>query len=280
VSSPDAIARRRAIAARAAATYAANPDVAGVLLAGSVARELADEHSDIELDVYWRRPPTDAERVAAVEGAGWERVYAEEDEHEWADGYLIDGIKIDTGGFVTSTIDEYLDAALDRADTEPELQVRITALLHGQSLHGAGLIDTWRDRCSTYPTALALAMVENGLDLRPRDRLEMLVARDDVLLLHRDLVDNVQGLMDALFGLNKVFVPHPFHKWLEWEATLLPVKPDDLVGRIRRLLVAPPRQAVGEVCSLAEETFDLVAAQLPAFAIEPVRAAFEFRRTT
>ena len=66
-----------------------------------------------------------------MEGAGWERVYAEEDEHEWADGYRIDGVKLDTSGFVLSTINAYLSAALDRADTEPELQVRITALLHG-----------------------------------------------------------------------------------------------------------------------------------------------------
>ena len=36
----------------------ANPDVAAVLMAGSVARGLADDLSDIELDVYWSRSPT------------------------------------------------------------------------------------------------------------------------------------------------------------------------------------------------------------------------------
>jgi len=238
MSSPNAIERRRAIAGRAAEQYADNPAVAAVLLAGSVARGLADDLSDIELDIYWRRPPTSDERIAAVEGAGWERVYAEEDEHEWADGYRIDGVKVDTGSFLTSTIDGYLTAALQDADTEPELQVRITALLHGEPFHGASLIGTWRDQCAVYPTPLALAMVAKGLDLRPRERLEMLVARDDVLLLHRDLVDNLQGLLDALFGLNRVFTPHPFHKWLEWEASLIPLKPEDLVLRIRRLLTA------------------------------------------
>jgi predicted nucleotidyltransferase len=280
MSSPNAIERRRAIARRAAAAYVANPAVAAVLLAGSVARGLADALSDIELDIYWRRPPTDDERVAAIEGAGWERIYADQDEHEWADGYRIDGVKLDASNFLTSTIDSYLSAALQDADTEPELQVRITALQHGQAFHGAPLIGAWRDRCRAYPTTLALAMVAKGLALRPRDRLEMLAARDDVLLLHRDLVDNLQGLLDALFGLNRVFTPHPFHKWLEWETTLLPLKPDDLVRRIRRLLVAPPRKAVDEVSALAEETFDLVAANLPEFQIEPVRQAFAFRRTT
>ena len=279
--SPDATQRRRAIARRAAEAYAANPTVAAVLLAGSVARGLADEFSDIELDIYWRRPPTDDERIAAVEGAGWERVYADVDEHEWADGYRIDGVKLDVGSFLTSTIDGYLTAALEEADTEPELQVRITALLHGEPLHGAPLIGAWRARCAPYPTSLALAMTAKGLaGLRPRERLEMLVARDDVLLLHRDLTDTLQGLMDALFGLNRVYAPHPFHKWLAWEASLLPLRPNDLVQRIRRLLRATPRDAVDEVSALAEETFDLAAAHLPEFQLAPVRAAYEFRRTT
>ena len=275
-----AVVRRRAIAERAAVAYRANPHVAGVLLAGSVARGLADDLSDIEIDVYWTQPPTDEERRAAVEGVGWSRVYDEVDEHEWADGYLIDGIKVDTGGFLTTTIEAYLDAALEHADTEPELQVRITALLHGRPLHGDELIGAWRDRCTTYPEPLALAMVQDGLELRPRERLEMLVARDDPLLLHRDLVDNVQGVLDALFGINRVFVPHPFHKWLDWEASLLPTKPDDLVGRIRRLLVSPPGEAMELVCALAEETFDLAERLVPAYDAAGARAAFEFRRAT
>jgi len=40
---------------------------------GSVARGLADEHSDIGLDVYWASAPTEDERITAVEGAGWAR---------------------------------------------------------------------------------------------------------------------------------------------------------------------------------------------------------------
>lgn len=264
---------------QAAAAYIANPHVAAVLIAGSVARGLADDHSDVELDVYWASAPTDNERVAAVEGAGWARVYAEVDENEWADGYSIDGVRIDTSGFLTSTIDRYLDAALDRGNVEPELQVRITALLHGRALHGHPIIDAWRSRCADYPTELAQAMVEAGLDLRPRERLETLVARDDLLMLHRDLIDNVQGILDALFGLNRIYAPHPFHKWLDWEGTLLNVVPDDLVDRIRRLLVAPPPAAIEELCALAVETFDLVEQWLPNADVAAARAAFESRRT-
>lgn len=276
--SPWAVASRIAIARTAAVAYQCNPNVAAVLVAGSVARGLADDMSDIELDVYWSTPPTESERTAAVEGAGWMRVYAEVDEVEWADGYAIDGVKIDTSGFLTSTIDGYLDAALERSDTEAELQVRITALRHGIVLHGRSLIDLWRGRCADYPAALGLAMMRQGLELRPRHRLEMLAARGDVLLLHRDLVDNVHGILNTLFGLNRVYVPHPFHKWLDWEVTLLPSAPADLSARIARLLVAAPEQAVEDVCALAEETLDLVDAALPDFDTAQIRAGLDDTR--
>jgi hypothetical protein len=123
-------------------------------------------------------------------------------------------------------------------------------------------------------------MVESGLDLRPRERLEILAARDDVLLLHRDIVDNVQGVLDALFGLNRVYAPHPFYKWLLWESTLLATVPTDLVPRIRRLLVAPPQVAIAELCALIEETFDLADRLLPGQLNALARARFETHRIT
>ncbi len=49
---------RRALAERIALVYASNPEVAAILLSGSVARGWADHYSDIELGIYWSRPPT------------------------------------------------------------------------------------------------------------------------------------------------------------------------------------------------------------------------------
>jgi hypothetical protein len=277
VRTTDPVARRLQIARRAARAYQADPAVAAVLVAGSVARGLADDTSDIELDVYWSRPPTVQQRQAAVEGAGWHRVYAEEDENEWADGLMAGGVKIDVSGFVTTTIDDYLDRVAG-GDPEAELQVRITALLDGVVVHGEQVIDAWRSRCLPYPEVLATAMVEQALDLRPQERLEMLAARDDVVLLHRDLVDGVQGVLDALFGANRVYAPHPFHKWLEWEATLLEHRPADLVARIRSLLRAEPAQAAAMLGALVHDTFDLAGRLVPAADLEPLLSAYGLRR--
>jgi len=275
----DPVARRVEIARRVADGYRAIDGVAVVLLAGSVARGLADDLSDIELDVYWTRPPTAAEREAAVEGAGWERVYAEVDEHEWADGLSAVGVKVDVSGFTTATIDAYVEAALAGA-TEPEAQVRVTALRDGTVFDGVDLVEGWRRRVAVYPEALAVAMVEEGLSLRSRERLEMLAARDDVVLLHRDLVDGVQGVLHALFGMNRVWCPHPHHKWLDWEATLLPIKPDRLVERVRALMVAPPAEIVTGLGSLVDDTLDLCEKNLPEADVATLRHDFDHRRIT
>ena len=272
MSAPDALARRVAVAETLAPAYAAQEGVAAVLLAGSVARGLADDRSDVEVDVYWHRPPTDAERHAVVAGGGWEWVYEEVDEHEWADGLRVAGVKVDTSQFVTSTIDGYLDA-LAAGDTEPELQVRATALLDGRALAGADVVEAWRARLSPYPEPLALAMLDAALPPRPVERLEMLAARDDPVLLTRDLVEGVHGLLDALFAVNRRYVPHPFHKWLSFECRQLRISPPGLEARVRGILAAP-MTGVPAFVRLAEETFALVEEHVPAYDVAAARADF------
>ena len=101
----------------------------------------------------------------------------------------------------------------------------------------------------------------------------MLLERDDPLLLTRDLVEGVHGLLDALFAVNRRYVPHPFHKWLAFECGQLRVAPPDLEDRIRGILAAP-RDGVPEFVSLAEDTFDLVEQHVPAYDVAAARADF------
>jgi hypothetical protein len=278
VNNQHEVAKRRALAQIVAQAYAANPKVAGVLLAGSVARGLADEFSDIEIDIYWHTPPSDEDLRAPFERAGWPVVYRHVDENEWADGFQIEGVKVDTSQFLVSTIEGWLDAALIHADTEPEYQVRITAIRHGQPLYGAELIERWRARTDAYPAALARAMVAQHLEFRPRYLLEMLAARNDELMLHRWLLEAEQLIMDVLMGLNRVYAPHPYHKWLDWETGQLKVAPPELNARLRQVLRAEPRAAVDLLHSLIEETFALVERHLPDLDTSAARAVFDERR--
>lgn len=203
------VSRRRELASAVAAVYSTNPKVAAELLAGSVARNLTDEFSDIEVDVFWHEPPTDSDRRHPIAQGGWRSLSSDVDEHEWADSFSVDGINVDTSQFLVATIDDWIDRVVTQGDPEPEYQVRISAILFGEPLHNATLIERWRARTDAYPEALAHAMVRKGVALWPRARVGLLAERDGALLLHSDLVDNMQILLDMLMGLNRLYARIP-----------------------------------------------------------------------
>jgi hypothetical protein len=264
----------------AAPAYAANPKVAAVLLAGSVARGTADAYSDIELDIFWREPATAEERLAPIAAAGATLLYQGEDANEWADGFFIGGVKVDTSQFLVATMERWLADVVDHADSEIEKQLLIAAVQHGQPLYGAELVAGWRVHAAAYPDALARAMVAQHLEFRPRALLEMFAARDDALILHRGLVEVAQRILDVLMGLNRLYVPHPYHKWLDWEAAQMRIAPPDLAGRLRRILRAEPRSAADGIHQLIEETFALVERHMPDFDTSAARAEVEQRRVS
>ena len=68
-------------------------------------------------------------------------------------------------------------------------------------------------------------------------------------------------------------MPHPFHKWLAFECAQLDLAPPDHEARIREVL-GVPREGVPDLVRLTEETFDLVAAHLPAYDVAAARAEF------
>ena len=157
---------RAQMAAQIAQAYAVDSDVAAVYLAGSVARGWADRFSDIELDVFWHRPPRDIQRQAALERAGavvhvdWssppdETTYRQllvqhngqlsqiwpYEELEWSEHYYVDGVNIGVSAFLVETMECWLADMVERCDTDDDKHMRVAALQHAVPLHGRELVD-------------------------------------------------------------------------------------------------------------------------------------------
>ena len=87
-----------------------------------VAAGIADRFSDLELDCYWIRPPADADRLAPVRALGGELTVLwdyDRDDQEWSEDYLVGELGITVSNFLVSSVEQFLDDVLVRANTDP-----------------------------------------------------------------------------------------------------------------------------------------------------------------
>jgi hypothetical protein len=257
---------RRALAERFAAGYPERPGVRSVLLGGSVARGLADRWSDIELMVFWDGEPSQALRGQAVAAGGGTLVTAwdyDEDNAEWSDDVLLDGVEVQVSHRTVAGTHRWLADVIE--DFAPDLvkQDLIALIRSGVPLHGADLISRWRRQTAEYPPELALAMVRAHLDFRSGWQRRKLLARGDLVPLYADLVDTARNVVLVLLGLNHSYFPHLGFKWLPQVTAELPQALAELAARLDALFTSAPAEAATLADALIEETLLLVEAQMP-----------------
>ena len=121
---------RFALAERIAVSYARNPNALVVMVAGWVGRGRADRYSDVEVDVYYAEPPTEAERIAAVQGCGGIVERLAEDDDEWEEQLLVGAFHAATSTFLAETMERYLTEVVDECAIAPEAQTRLFSPLN------------------------------------------------------------------------------------------------------------------------------------------------------
>jgi hypothetical protein len=272
---------RFALAKKIGVAYASTDNAQVVMVAGSVGRGSADRYSDIEVDVYYAEPPTDAERAAAAERCGGTVELLAQDEDEWEEQMSIGGFRAHTSTFLVATMERYLDQVVDQCSLAPEAQTRLFSLQHGITLTGDDQVERWRARAAAYPDGLQRAMLEQNLRFgRFGYAAGMLAARDDLLALYEIFVETGRQLLGALLGLNRIYVPAPgYLKSMDETIGLMAVKPADLSARLKRLFRIEPTAAVGELAALIEETLALAERHVPGHDTAPYRADLAKRRT-
>jgi hypothetical protein len=251
------------------------------MIAGSVGRSSADRYSDIEVDVFYAEPPTEAERVAAVERSGGAVELLAHDEDEWEEQMSIGGFHAHTSTFLVATMERYLREVVDQCSLGPEAQTRLFSLQHGITVKGEDHVERWRAKAAAYPDGLQCAMLDENLRFgRFAYAAEMLAARDDLLTLYEIFVGTGRQLLGALLGLNRIYMPAPdYLKSMDETIGSMAIKPADLSARLKRSFRIEPSAAVVELEALIEETLALVERHVPRFDTTPHRAKLAKRRT-
>jgi hypothetical protein len=273
---------RLALAERIGASYASDQNAQVVMVAGSVARGSADRYSDIEVDVYYSEPPSEVERIAAVERCGGTVELLAEDGDEWEEQMTIGGFHAHTSTFLVATMERYLREVIDECSVAPEPQTRLSSLQHGITLKGDDQVEQWRAKAAAYPDGLRRAMLEENLRFRRFGyAAAMLAARDDLLALYDIFIETGRRLLGALLGLNRIYLPAPdYLKSMDETIGLMAIKPVDLSERLKQSFRIQPTSAVGALEELIEETLELVHTHLPGFDTAPYRVDLARRRST
>ena len=257
-------------------TYIDNPNVRAVMAGGSIARGCADEFSDVEIGIFWRTPPSDAERMEAVSRMGGE-VWKFESFRDGRAGEHVGisesvvGLKRFQGTAMVSPIhllveaaEERIGALIDGLETDSRNYEFAAAVHYGVPLYGDALIEGWKKRVGAFPTRLAVKLVQENLWLGPWFNWAGYGKRVDHLVAAQHLVWMQQGIVSILAALNREYLPSPEYKWMEWFIDRLRIKPSDCGVRLKATFGKDDlSEAVRELVELGMETIDLVEDHLP-----------------
>jgi hypothetical protein len=253
------------LASEIANFYEQNPNVEAVLLGGSVSRNWHDEHSDIELFVFWKGAPTDDERKAPIIEVNGNIIdfYPYEDE-EWSETYITQGVKLEISNFLSETINKVISDVITSYDTDLDKQCIIAAVYNGVILSGDLVISRMKEKVSKYPYELSVAIVKENLSLGNRwNNREALLERRDWLMLYKVMTEVQTNLMGILFGLNRQFVHHPAFKWQRHTLSSMETIPENITMRLESIFLKDPAVSVRELEVIIEEMYQLIQRELP-----------------
>lgn len=273
---------RLTMARQIAPVYAANPKVAVVAVSGSVGRGWADRYSDIELDVYWREPPTDEDRQEPIRRLNGDIInYWPLEDEEWSEDYLVQGVQLDLSHFLAATIEQYLSDVIEGMDTAVLKQLRLAGIRHAIPLYGEGLFQQWQTGAALYPDTLARKVVAAALNpdvIGVWYLKDVLLARQDWLMLY-DILGRMQRyILSALLGLNRMYLAHPGHKWQKKVIAEMTIKPPNLGQRLDAIWQMEPATAVSSLHAILEETINLAEQHLPDLDMARARQAIRRQR--
>lgn len=149
--------------------YRKNQKVEAILLGGSVSQGWRDIYSDIELLVFWKEPPTEADRKTAINKADGNIIdFHPYEEEEWSENYITQGIKLEISNFLTDTIWNVINEVMLTFNTDLDKQCLLAKVHNGTPLYGEAAIHRLKEKVSEYPQGLAEAMIQTNIDLGNR----------------------------------------------------------------------------------------------------------------
>jgi len=230
--SPDSL---RTMAEEVAYQYNGLRDIDAIALSGSLAREMADQGSDVDLSIFCQSPPPEIARRQMLECMGRVQDLLIEPA---CDTFRIDGTLIHVRFWDSGEVGNMLDAMPSMPENlflAEDLQLCVP--LHDRHHRLSG----WQSGLRFFPGALIKSIIQPALERRETFNRLWREAGDRRDLIHRYCLacQAVNDWLIALFARNHRFLSTP--RWIHRELPSLPFLPDQS-EKCLHALVAPISQ--------------------------------------
>lgn len=264
---PDGATRRSAeLLALAQVVAASCPEgmASEIALTGSAACGWADDHSDIELNLWVEQMPERSQWEPWLQsmGAATIDISVPPGSNGWMwTGYRFRGVWVEMGFATLSSQDDLLSRIAAGDVTEYDLLTLATTMRDAVPLRTQGWIKGWQQRLETYPEGLAEKIIRANTRVWSDPHVPpvrwSLADRHDLLALSLRLQWDIGNLFRVLFAANETWDPDI--KWLARTTERLPLKPDRFVERLDTVLsLQDPHRSVAEMFSLILDMLALV----------------------
>jgi hypothetical protein len=259
-----ATAHLRTLAGQLKDSYVAHSRPRAALLVGSAATGEADFYSDLDLLFYYDDVPGDETLAAARSELGAERDrISGRDETGIGERFYVGGVQCQLGHLIVGAWEQEIAKVVAELQLDEPLLKAISGLFEGSPLHGAELIERWREQ-ARYTERVQRAMIEKHWKFFPWWYYqERLGARDATAWRYDVLAHSVYNIVGLLAALNRVYFSTFEFKRAGRFLSRLEVAPPALAERLNALFESDERRSTAELEELVSETQALVATRFP-----------------
>lgn len=253
----------------AAALIATCPPELGreIAVLGSVARGLADAHSDLEIALWNVMLPPAAARAEWLAGQGVTDLIvgesARSDGSVWIAGRL-NGVPFEASWQTVAALEAALHRIAAAELIEREALALAELIASARPVRTVGWLARWQALLASYPPALERAIIDGvagrWAQVERWASLARLARRGESLLLVEQLAAELDALLRLLYVVNRRW--EPSRKWTLTLAANLPRMPAGWRDRLRAVLCASGLEAVEQCRALLLDGLALVSAEI------------------
>jgi predicted nucleotidyltransferase len=251
--------------------------IKAIVIAGSVARDYADEYSDVEIPIFWETLPDDETRHAIVAALNADFLYAY-DGPAREDQLLINNVQVDLWHVSVMHQEETIQAVLQAQQFDSGSLNAIDTVRSCIPLYGHEIVQTWKRWAQDYPGTLAEQIIQEHLASFRTGELLILAQRNNPTAFYAQLSFLQQEIFLVLLALNRSYFPT--FKWLYRALESMHFKPEAIDYRFRHAFEASYQEAIADTRLLLEETLHLVEKKFPQIDTGPTYRRLTYVRAT